>query len=58
MPILDSGVVTSEALTPIVGSISSCVGVILPVGICIFGVFLAVHVIPSLILRFLNSEAD
>lgn len=49
---LPSIAITTEMLTPLVDSVVANVGVILPVGIGLFGMFLGIKLIPMLFSKF------
>lgn len=46
--------ITSDMLTPLVQGVVSNIGVILPFGIGLFGIFLGIRLIPGLISRFVK----
>lgn len=49
---LDSVVVTSDMLQPVLDAITSNIAVILPVGVVLFGVMLGIALIPNILKRF------
>ena len=44
--------ITAEMLSPITDAVTANIGVILPVGIAIFGILIGVALVPKLIKRF------
>lgn len=49
---MENALVTAEMLAPITKAITDNVGVILPVGMTIMGIFIAIKVIPRVIKYF------
>lgn len=47
--------ITSEMLNPLVDSVTANIGVILPVGIVIFGILIGVSMVPGLIKKFTKA---
>lgn len=51
----DAGVaITTDMLAPILDSIKANIGVILPVGIAIFGILLGIGLIPKIFRKFIS----
>ena len=46
--------ITEEMLTPLVEGVVANVGVILPIGLGLFAIFLGIRIIPGLISRFIR----
>lgn len=49
---LSSVAVTSDMLSPLLDGITANIGVILPIGIAIFAVFIGINLVPKLIKKF------
>jgi hypothetical protein len=47
--------ITTEMLSPIIDAVTANIGVILPVGIAIFGILIGVSLVPKLIKKFSKS---
>ncbi len=47
--------ITTEMLKPIVDAVTSNIGVILPVGITIFGIMLGIGLIPRIVGKFASK---
>lgn len=47
--------ITSEMLQPLVSSVTANIGVILPVGIALFAIFIGISLVPKLIKKFTKS---
>ena len=52
---LDSVAITSDMLQPLLDGITANIGVILPVGVAVFAVFLGVSVLPKLVRKFTSA---
>ncbi len=51
---LPSVAITTDMLTPLVEGVVANIGVILPVGLGLFAIFLGIRIIPGLISRFVH----
>lgn len=52
---LPSVAITEDMLSPLVEGVVANIGVILPIGLGLFGIMIGVRIIPSLINRFLRG---
>lgn len=52
---LNSVAITSDMLQPLLDGITANIGVILPVGVAVFAVFLGVSVLPKLVRKFTSA---
>lgn len=53
---LDSVVVTSDMLKPVIDAITSNIGIILPVGIILFGIMLGIGLVPRIFKKFSSGS--
>lgn len=53
-PQLPTIAITTEMLTPLVDGVVANIGVILPVGIGLFAIFLGIRILPGLISKFVH----
>lgn len=51
--VASGGLLTAEMLAPITASISSDLGILLPVGVTIMGIMIGVSLIPRIVWKFL-----